>query len=51
MLAAHLAELSMAIHRRVRHRTRKENKHSFQINSAETGILMTQGVAMLLIDF
>lgn len=51
--AARLAELSMAIHRKVRNRTKKEKKKrkkkrkAFPLNSTKTGILMTQVVERL----
>lgn len=47
--AARLAELSMAIHRKVRNTTKRKEKkkRSLQLNSTETGILMTQGVERL----
>lgn len=50
-VATRLVELSMAIHRKVKHRTKKKQKRSLRLNSAETGILMTRGVERLLIHF
>jgi len=56
--AARLAELSMAIHRKVRNRTKKKKRKkkkkkkkkkrkAFPLNSTKTGILMTQVVERL----